>query len=209
MKVICISDTHGLHKEVALPEGDLLIHAGDVTSRGTLPQVIDFIQWFERLEQFRYKIFIAGNHDFFFEDAEEIEVNNIIPENIIYLNDSGIEIEGLKIWGSPIQPEFYNWAFNRKRGEAIKKHWDMIPDEVDVLITHGPPANILDKTTTGLNVGCQNLLDACLRARPKFHVFGHIHEAYGVKKTKDTTFLNASLLNEKYQLENKPICLNF
>jgi len=207
MKVICISDTHGLHKDVKLPQGDLLIHAGDISSRGTRSEVLDFIQWFDNLEQFAYKIFIAGNHDFFFEETLTSEINAIIPKNIIYLNDSGVVVEGLKIWGSPIQPEFYDWAFNRKRGEEIKKHWDLIPDDTDVLITHGPPANILDKTTTGKNVGCQDLLDAVVNINPKFHIFGHIHEAYGMVKKNDSTFVNASLLTERYALSNEALCV--
>ena len=207
MKIICISDTHGLHNNVSLPDGDLLIHAGDVTSRGTRQEVLDFINWFESLKQYTYKIFIAGNHDFFFEDAIESEVKNLLPDNLIYLNDSGVEIEGIKIWGSPIQPEFYNWAFNRKRGSAIKKHWDLIPDDTDILITHGPPANILDKTTTGLNVGCQDLLDVCQKVKPKFHIFGHIHEAYGTTLTQDTMYINASVLTKKYEVRNEARCI--
>ncbi|PQJ82612.1 metallophosphoesterase family protein [Polaribacter glomeratus] len=101
------------------------------------------------------KIFIAGNYDFFFERAHRDIIKNKIPKNVIYLNDSGCEIADLKIWGSPVQPEFYNWAFNIECGKEIKQHWDLIPKNIDILITHGPPYGILDKTTRNDLVGCE------------------------------------------------------
>src|SRR5690625_1620059 len=143
MKIVAISDTHGRHADIVFPKGDMLIHAGDVSSRGTRTQVADFIDWFAR-QPHKYKIFIAGKHDFFLEQADVQEIKELIPEGIIYLNDSGVEIEGIKFWGSPVTPWFYNWAFNRDRGEEIKQHWDLIPDDIRVLITHGPPSRILD-----------------------------------------------------------------
>ena len=205
MKIVLISDTHTNHN-FRIPKGDVLIHAGDVTSRGTKAEVDVFIKWFQS-QPHKHKIFIAGNHDFYFENAVK---NNLKTEfkNLIYLNDSGCEINGLKFWGSPIQPDFFKWAFNRKRGEEIKKHWDLIPTDTDVLITHGPPHGILDLTTIGLYSGCKELKKKVFEIQPKLHVFGHIHEGYGTTTINKTFFVNASLLNEKYQSAHIPIVVN-
>ncbi len=208
MKIIAISDTHGQHGKVVLPEGDAIIHAGDVSVRGTESQIVDFINWFSGLN-YRYKIFIAGNHDFFFERESQEKIKSLIPENVIYLNDSGIELEGIKIWGSPIQPWFQDWAFNRQRGIDIRKHWDMIPGDTDILITHGPAKGILDRLVYGEEVGCVDLLDAVNRINPAFHVFGHIHEGYGEHQEGKTKFINAAVLNEDYFLANSPIAFEF
>ena len=206
MKIIVISDTHGQHDQLSLPKGDMIIHAGDVSSRGHKSEVDRFLRWYSQLD-YQYKIFIAGNHDFYFENAPEQEIKELIPNNLIYLNDSSVEIEGLKIWGSPVQPWFYNWAFNRQRGADIKKHWDLIPGDTDLLITHGPPLGRLDATARGEAVGCKDLLDKTLIIKPRFHVFGHIHEAYGRTKENDIEFINASVLNLQYQMVNPAIIL--
>ena len=203
MKIVFISDTHGKHDELKLPEGDMLIHAGDVSSRGTLPQVQQFLDWFEK-QPFKYKIFIAGNHDFLAE-REPYTFESLIPSNCIYLKNNGIEIEGIHIWGSPITPWFYDWAFNRHRGKPIAKYWEMIPKNTDILVTHGPPFGVLDKTVTGFTVGCEELDKKLKNLNVKIHVFGHIHEAYGVKKVGETTFINASILDINYKLSHKPV----
>ena len=200
MKIILISDTHNNHN-FRIPKGDVLIHAGDVSSRGTKKEINDFIKWFQS-QPHTYKIFIAGNHDFYLEKIVDTKIE--IPD-IIYLNDSGCEINGIKFWGSPIQPTFYNWAFNRKRGVEIKKHWDLIPKDTDVLITHGPPHKVLDETLNGDYAGCKELRKKVLEIKPKLHVFGHIHEGYGKTKRNETIYVNASLLDEKYKCANRPI----
>jgi len=203
MKIVAISDTHGKHNQLELPNGDMLIHAGDVSKRGRKEEVLDFLDWFQ-LQDFRYKIFIAGNHDFFFEKAKEEEIQSIIPHDVIYLNDSGVEVEGIQIWGSPITPWFFNWAFNRFRGRPINKHWKLIPDTTDILITHGPPHGILDMTKTGKKAGCEKLLERIDSIHPKMSIFGHIHEARGIHKNKHTHFVNAAVLNLRYELVNQP-----
>jgi Icc-related predicted phosphoesterase len=208
LKFVTISDTHGKHDSLSLPVGDVLIHAGDCTSRGSELEVVNFLNWFSK-QDFEHKILIAGNHDFYFERAPELEIEKIIPQNIIYLNDSGTIINGLKIWGSPITPWFYNWAFNRHRGVPIQKHWNLIPLDTDILITHGPVFRYLDATTSGHNAGCENLLHKVLEIKPKVHICGHIHEAYGVIENGGIKFINASVLNEKYELENNPIIFEF
>ena len=208
MKIVFISDSHGFHKNLVLPEGDILIHAGDVSGRGMESQVVDFMDWFT-LQPHKHKIMVAGNHDFFFEQAAQEQINNVISPNIIYLNDSGITIEGIKIWGSPVTTWFYNWAFNRHHGEEIKKHWDIIPTDTDLLITHGPAFGIRDKTHSGIHVGCNNLLETIKTNKPRVHAFGHIHEGYGMEHQFDTDFINAAVLNANYQLVNKPIVYNW
>lgn len=186
----------------------MIIHAGDVSKRGSTYEIEDFLNWFKSLD-FKHKIFIAGNHDFFFEEAIEYEIQKLIPKGVTYLNDSGVKINNLNIWGSPIQPWFHNWAFNKKRGEEIKSHWDLIPINTDILVTHGPPFEILDQTIRGESVGCKDLLDKVIIVKPKVHVFGHIHEGYGLLDLNDTKFINASVLDVSYNFTNLPVELSF
>jgi Icc-related predicted phosphoesterase len=190
-----------------LKKGDVLVHCGDFTRRGSLEDVQSFAD-FMRAQDYQYKIVIAGNHDFSFEDHRSSQAEKILTDaGLIYLNDSGIEINGLKIWGSPVQPEFFDWAFNRKRGEDIKRHWDLIPNDTDILLTHGPPFGILDRCTHGASVGCEDLLAAVKKLGPKVHAFGHIHEDYGLKEIEGIQFINASTLDEAYLIKNCPITI--
>ena len=208
MRIVAISDTHGLHTKLTLPDGDILLHTGDVSSQGKEFEIILFLNWFAE-QPHKHKIFIAGNHDFYFERTPTSDVHKVIPENVIYLNDSGVTIEGIHIWGSPIQPWFYDWAFNRHRGAEIRKHWDLIPQNTDILMTHGPAFGILDRTTNGEKVGCVDLLAAIERVQPRLFVCGHIHEAQGVHSTEKTTFINASVVNFNYQVAHKPVVFDW
>jgi Icc-related predicted phosphoesterase len=217
MKALCISDTHGFHKTLKSKfdsfferdDIDLILHAGDVSSRGSFAEVSEFMVWYASLDQFKYKVFIAGNHDFAFErEAYGFYPKLIIPENIIYLHNSGVEIEGVKFWGSPYTPRFFDWAFNVDRGEEIKKHWDLIPDDVDVLITHGPAKGVGDFTyRDNKNVGCEELVGAIHRVNPQYHIYGHIHEGYGSYRMFDTFSINASSLDVRYGVSNEPIII--
>ncbi|MCU0434118.1 MAG: metallophosphatase domain-containing protein [Bacteroidia bacterium] len=204
MKFLAISDTHGQHDKLQLPPADAIIHAGDISSRGRESEVADFLRWFSKLD-YKYRIFIAGNHDFFFEKNPAEKVKQFIPDNVIYLNDSGITIEGIHIWGSPISPWFYDWAFNRHRGSDIDKHWQLIPADTDILVTHGPVYGLLDKVTRGEEVGCKDLLRKVQEIKPAVHLCGHIHEAYGQINAGDTLFINASVLDEDYRMKNAPV----
>lgn len=204
MKFVAIADTHCRHHSVKLPKGDVLLHAGDVSYKGEKSEVVDFLQWFSSLN-FRYKIFIAGNHDFYFEKASIAEIDNLIPDDIIYLNDSGVTINGIHIWGSPITPWFFNWAFNRQRGANIQRHWKLIPENTDILITHGPCFGICDTVINGNHAGCKDLAKKLHEIKTKVHLCGHIHEGYGQVQKGGTKFINASLMNESYELVNKPI----
>jgi len=202
--LVLLADTHAHHRNIRLPKGDVLIHAGDISYRGEKLEVKDFLYWFAK-QDFAHKIFIAGNHDFYFERATAKELMHIIPDDVIYLNDSGVTIKGINFWGSPVTPKFFNWAFNRTRGEAIKKHWDLIPANTDVLITHGPPYGILDQVVSEQHVGCKDLLNKVKEVQPKLHVFGHIHESYGVVNRFGTKFINVSLTNDLYELTNRAV----
>lgn len=207
MKITFISDTHGKHRELKIPQTDLLIHAGDFSKTGTIPQIQDFMQWLSTLD-IEHKVIIAGNHDFLAEREPNL-FRPLIPRDCIYLEDSGVTIEGIHIWGSPITPWFFDWAFNRQRGEEIRQYWDKIPDNTDILITHGPPQSILDRTARGALAGCQDLLETVKKVQPKIHVFGHIHEAAGQEIQDDILFINASMLNLSYDLIHQPIELNW
>lgn len=207
-KLVFISDTHSKHKKIEVPDGDFIIHCGDVSTRGYKDEIIDFCDWFYKLPH-KYKIMIPGNHDFLFEKDYDTAKNITDSRGIICLIDEGIEIEGIKFWGSPITPWFHNWAFNRFRGSSIEHHWNKIPEGIDVLITHGPPAymeNYLSLVLEGEDVGCEELYNTIKRrVKPKISSFGHIHEGYGTHHDGETLFINCSILNRRYVPENRPI----
>jgi len=207
MKITFISDTHGFHEQLSLADSDLIVHAGDISKMGEAAEIQKFIDWFSDLPH-PYKVFIGGNHDFLLEKEASL-FRSMLNDKIIYLEDNEVIIEGIKIWGSPITPYFFNWAFNRQRGENIRKYWDAIPSDTDIIVTHGPPKGIGDKTSQGIDAGCADLLTAIERVKPRYHVFGHIHEAYGVTKKEATTFVNASCVNLKYQVVNAPITIDW
>jgi Icc-related predicted phosphoesterase len=205
MNLTFISDTHSLHQNLVTGTGDVLIHCGDFTGRGSLDDTLYFAE-FMAAQAFTHKIVIAGNHDCCFEDKRRKIAEHILADcGVIYLNDSGITINGVKFWGSPVQPEFCDWAFNRERGADIRQHWDKIPNDTDVLITHGPAFGILDLCAHGERVGCEELLQTLQRVQPKIHAFGHIHEGYGILEQDGTIFIDACVLDERYRLKNPPI----
>lgn len=214
-RITFISDTHGQHKHYTnksqgnlLGSGDVLIHAGDVSNMGKSTEIYDFLNWFSDVD-YTHKVFIAGNHDWGFEVITEIP--EIFREkNVHYLFDSMVEIDGLKIYGSPWQPEFYNWAFNLPRmGKEIDLKWSLIPEGLDILVTHGPAWGLLDITPNNLNVGCELLQKRIMEVKPKIHVCGHIHGSYGQKTFDGVEYINAALLSESYKPKNKPIMIDY
>lgn len=205
MKIVCLSDTHGAHREIQVPEGDLLLHAGDLSKRGKEAEIADFNDWLGELPH-RHKVVVAGNHDFLFErDARHAEA---LLTNATYLRNDSTTVNGLKIWGSPVTPWFFDWAFNRQRGTDIRRYWEQIPTDTDILITHGPPRTILDRTVRGDTVGCDDLLEIVWNRKPKVHLFGHIHEAYGQLTIDGIRFVNASIMNVHYKPVNLPVVLH-
>ena len=220
MKIIFISDTHNQHNLIPThyldnTDGsvDTIIHAGDVSSRGTEDEIKVFLNWFSKLP-FKNKIFIPGNHDWFFERVSKHIIDYTMSKypEVVLLNDSGIEIDGIKIWGSAITPYFGGWAFNRV-GEEIKKHWDMIPEDTNILITHGGPLGIgyNNVTLEGQDVGCPYLAIKITELSDlKIFCQGHIHEGYGSYQIDNgPLFLNASVLNRRYKMCNKPIIVDY
>lgn len=213
MKIVCLSDTHNCNQEISVPDGDVLIHAGDATVRGTMAEIEQFLCWFAALPH-RHKIFVAGNHDWLYETNNRFARLLTANFKIQYLQDSAVEIEGLKIYGSPWQPRFYDWAFNLNRGAELAEKWRMIPADVDVLITHGPPHGILDEVPKKFwveNTGCEELRrrveEIAAFGRLKLHVFGHIHCGYGTTERFGVKFVNASNCDEEYRPTQLPICL--
>jgi len=178
MRIVTISDTHGCHRELNLPKGDILIHAGDVCNRGNKDEVHDFLAWFSSLD-FQHKIFISGNHDWDLENDKSL-IPVSLPDNITYLDNSNCIIEGIRIFGVPY----------------IEKHegypWSQIPKNTDILITHNPPYEIHDKTPNGLHKGSESLLKKVLEIKPKVHLFGHIHLSYGTSDIDGITYINPS-----------------
>jgi len=214
MKIVFISDTHGKHKILTskaynniLGEGHLLIHAGDCTNVGKPHEIKEFLDWFSDTP-FTHKIFVAGNHDFWFEKNHDI-AQEYKDKGVKYLFDDMVDIDGVKIYGSPWQPEFYNWAFNLPRGEKLAEKWVKIPEGLDILVTHGPAYGMVDATIQGISVGCHDLFQRVVKVKPKIHACGHIHWSYGQKTFDGIEFINASILNEGYFYENKPIAIEF
>jgi len=200
--IVIISDTHGMHDKLAIPEGDILIHAGDMCNAGKLREVVEFNDWIGDLPH-EHKIVIAGNHDWCFE--RQPNKTQAILTNCTYLQDSSVEIDGLKFFGSPWQPEFCNGAFNIRRGHDLRIKWSTIPDDVDVLITHCPPFGFGDGTFYGESAGCVDLAKRVKEIRPRLHAFGHIHEGYGRWDKGGTTYVNGSSCNFNYQPVNPPL----
>ena len=206
MKLVCISDTHcNFVKD--LPDGDVLIHAGDWLSRGTMEEFAQFLSYISKWkQQFKHIICVAGNHDRIAESDPTV-VKNLLQDNgAIYLQDDLVEIDGITFYGSPWQPAFCNWAFNLPRGAQLAEKWKRIPEKVDVLITHTPPYTILDSVPDDGSVGCEDLLAEVVdRVQPQVHIYGHIHYSYGTLDGLYTSFINASLLDEDYRQVNSPI----
>lgn len=213
--------------EIELPDGDVLLHAGDATFKGDEFEINQFNQDLKKAKaKYRSVIFTPGNHDWGFQRmhtfSESLMTNaTVLIDQGVWLGKDGVIIakytgqthdelpEGsLLVYGSPWQPRFYNWAFNLDRGEPLARKWAMIPDHVDILITHGPPLGILDKVH-GENVGCWDLRERIKSlTRLRLHVCGHIHYSYGVYREDKVTFANASVCNEGYDANNKPIVVD-
>lgn len=232
-RIVAISDTHNRHDQIKdfrdddthTPlGGDIIIHAGDALVRGDLVEFQKFIDWFCELD-FIHRIYVAGNHDFIAENNTALVRQMCSERGVIYLQDEEIIIDGIKIYGSPNTPFFYDYAFNCARNEAeralynkplIKRYWDNIPEDTNILVTHGPPYGILDELhyvngdPKGQFVGCVDLLDAVKRIKPDIHIFGHIHYHGGRQVCKDgTSFYNVSVCDETYYPSNPVTVIDY
>jgi len=213
LSVVALSDTHGMHEKMRrpVPDGDVLVHAGDFCGHGSIDEVVAFARWMGAFPH-RHKLAVPGNHDRPVEESPHDCRALFAGEGIRLLLGETVEIEGFRFFGSPYTPTFLNWHFMRDRGEAIRAEWEAIPNRADVVITHGPAYGHGDlcppwRGEPPRHVGCFELLARLRVVRPAFHVFGHIHEGYGVTISDEipgTTFLNASICTEAYRPENAP-----
>jgi hypothetical protein len=244
MRITHISDTHNKHKQLdgKLPGGQLLIHSGDISSLGRKQEIESFIKWFDK-QDYMHKVFIAGNHDMTFDreillrdklahfegrtdyDTEcadgkpnwLVEMLNNLPDNVYYLENSSIKLEGINIWGSPYSPSFgYGWGFNKDRGHDIAQCWNEIPMDTDIVITHSPIYGYNDRAqNTNQNVGCSDLYHRLHEVKPHLHFAGHIHEAYGwgtipyKDEWGDIYTFNGCSCNLRYEVFNEPITFDY
>jgi Icc-related predicted phosphoesterase len=240
MRITHISDTHNKHNQLngLLPGGDLLIHSGDISSLGRKSEVERFVKWFNDIDNYTNKVFIAGNHDMtfdreqllrdklaYFEGKTEYDTECAegkpdwlkellgihLRPNVSYLENSDVTIDGIKIWGSPVTPSFgYGWAFNKDRGYDINEVWNTIPMDTDIVITHGPIYGYCDRTSReGLNVGCADLYHRLNEVKPQLHFSGHIHEAYGYRHTDWGYAFNGCNCDLSYLVNNKPMTFDY
>lgn len=223
MKLVAISDTH-LQHNFCVPNADLLLHAGDLTWIGSHEEMIRAVRWLEKLPA-KFKVVIAGNHDKLCEKDNYLARALFKEHGIIYLQDEFTIIEGVKIYGAPYQPEFgHGWAFNLRRGLPLKEKWDLIPEDANIVITHGPVYGYGDIVYEGdddngpwggdfgyikKHVGCRDLRNRLEQIKPRYHLSGHIHNGYGVYRDKHTTYINGSVCNERYQPIHPPIVIDY
>lgn len=212
-KIIIISDTHGLHRSVNLPEGDILIHCGDFMNSGrSFEEAFHYTTWIkENISKYDHVLQIGGNHDIMLQTQQDRildHMNDVLGSKFVYLEDSGVTIDGINFYGSPWTPTFFNWAFMLDRGEQIRNKWKQIPDDTHVLITHGPRHGVLDRCDDGFLAGCEDLghrIDKLGSLR--LHCFGHIHEGYSYKIKSEIEYVNASICTSGYTPTNKPVVI--
>jgi Icc-related predicted phosphoesterase len=210
MKIVALSDTHGNHLSVDIPEGDIIIHCGDFTRKSNYQEVMDFIQWYSEL-RFSHKILVAGNHDRFIEKRKQEFLEILNGRNIIYLENQSVQVDAYKLFGSPYTRIFGGiGSFTYSNEDEAREIWDIIPNGSDIIITHGPPEGFRDYSKTeNKNTGCAVLLEHILKIKPAYHIFGHLHESYGIDSNEDTVFVNASLVNGAEEVINSPIVIEF
>lgn len=206
MKLVCFSDAHWLFPEVQVPPGDVLIYAGDWCSGEDMKNTVAFAAYLRKFKH-KHKIVIAGNHDRLAERNPHMVKEIFYEEGIIYLQDSGVTINGISFYGTPWTPEFCNWAFMLP-DEDLKKKWKGIPDNLDVLITHGPAFGILDRLPNEGSVGSKTLEEAIIQKKPRIHICGHIHNGHGKMESEHTYYYNVAVCDDDYILQHKPTVID-
>lgn len=222
LRIVAISDTHGLHNQISLPDGDILIHAGDFTNRGKVGEIGNFLSWFAK-QPHQYKCFISGNHELGLERGSTREERiSLIKgymenhKNFFYLENSSVSINKIKIYGSPNTPFYFDWEWNVPRGPEIAKIWSRIPDDTHVLITHGPPYGKLDLVEEDFSdrdrhQGCQDLMNRIDNLPElRVHIYGHLHLQGGNQiNLKDKIFANAAMCDDsKIKLTREPLIID-
>jgi Icc-related predicted phosphoesterase len=208
-KFVCISDTHENHEKIIVPECDILIHAGDISKLGSRTGIRKFAEWFAK-QPAKHKVVIAGNHDHGLQKYPEWGPNTFGGLGINYLNESGVTLEGYKIYGNPWTPKFGPWAFMAERGSmGLAERYNKIPNDTDILVCHGPPWGILDQNSFGLHCGCELMAARVKQLKLKMMVYGHIHECGGLHTFVDgTLFVNAAQVNLLHQVVNQPVVID-
>lgn len=216
MRICFISDTHRHHRQVSIPDADVLIHCGDMSNIGELDVMKDFSDWMHDLP-ISHKICIAGNHEVGLQNG--VYRDHILfmlkEASVTYLQNSEVVIDGVKFYGSPFTPVFNNWDFQKNRGKELKENWQNIPDDTNVLITHGPPYKTLDLVDNALSrdphQGCEELRKRIKSLKNlKAHGFGHIHLGYSQQPfiKNGVQFVNAAICTEQYRPTNKPVVID-
>lgn len=221
--ITSFSDTHQRHLEIKkdLPGGNILLCSGDMMNSGYQQQdVVNFCKWYDAIDNYDLKVFIAGNHDRLFENLPDVAAEIVNSYKwITYLQDDWVKFQTgadreIKIYGTPWQPWFHGWAFNLQRnGPELAKRWADIPDDADIVLTHGPQFDILDKAGYPFDgtipLGCELLRERMDTLKPRMHVFGHIHGGYGMLDNDNQCIINASVVNEQYNYAQKPITVSW
>lgn len=205
LKLVILSDTHC--QRCAVPDGDVLIHCGDHTYHGAPHESWEALHWLDELPH-KHKLIIAGNHELGWEREDAVRAILEPHKSLTYLHNGEVEIDGIRFWGSPVQPEFHGWAFQLERGEELREHWKQIPEGIDVLITHGPPKGFGDTNLRDERFGDEDLLARVLEVKPQIHCYGHAHHGYGEYFHEGIHFINAAVLNEGYMLAREPVVVN-
>jgi Icc-related predicted phosphoesterase len=206
MRIVHISDTHMAHNFVQVPDGDVLVHTGDALNYGSEHELIRFASWMKD-KPHRHKIYVPGNHDRIVE--KDVGLAKALLDGVTVLIDESIEINGVYIWGSPYTPMFNNWAFMKHRGEDMAKVWEKIPQDTQILLTHGPPMGVLDVAFPVDNLGCEELAKRMGGLNVKLHLFGHIHESRGYAKKGNTEYYNSAIYGGYDELLRKPQVIDF
>lgn len=212
-RCIFISDTHGCHQEVIdgktvdlqITDGDVLVHCGDFSARGTVLNIVSFNEWMGK-QSHRRKICGPGNHDC------AVQINPSLSKGLLtnaeLMIHEPFDINGIPCFFTPWQPFYKNWSYNEKVDLTRKRLFDMIPDNVEILFSHCPPYGYLDKGFQAPHVGDKMLLERIRELKKlRYVVFGHIHNGRGSVQNNGITFINCSLLNDRYELKNKPVVI--
>lgn len=202
MRVVCIADTHGFHGDLTMPKGDTLIHAGDFTKSGGVAQLESFVGWLNE-QDYKHKVVVAGNHDARLGEYLQFKLDGVAT----YLRNRKVTIDGIHIYGSPNTPIIrykHSMCYDREDGYEV---WKSVPRNLDILVTHGPPAGILDKNDDDVSCGCRNLAARVTVMHPRYHVFGHIHESYGTASSEWTNYVNCAIWDHVRQEMNQPVVI--
>lgn len=209
MRIVALSDTHCRLNYITIPNGDILVFAGDLTFRGSHHEIQNELDKLAKhRDRFQEMVFICGNHDWLGEKEPALMRQMCNDRGITYLDNEEVVFNNIKFFGSAYTPWFYDWAFNAHRGIEISRHWNKIPLDTNILITHGPPMGILDRLPNGMNVGCDDLRKRIDDLKDlKVHIFGHIHHSYGEEHLDGVKYYNVSSCSEQYTPINLPVVI--